>query len=81
MIALFERGETIPALLATPTAPTGHVDAATLVERMERLAGTEPLPADFKQALLRLPRNTDPDLLYGRRTAFTGGPHTGRVAA
>ncbi|GGP08417.1 hypothetical protein LDL08_22540 [Nonomuraea glycinis] len=63
VIALFERGETIPALLATPTAPTGHVEAATLVERMERLAGTEPLPADFKQALLRLPRNTDPDLL------------------
>ncbi|WP_049561542.1 DUF7825 domain-containing protein [Nonomuraea sp. SBT364] len=63
VIALFERGETIPALLATPTAPTGQVDAATLVARMERLAGNEPLPADFKQALLRLPRNTDPDLL------------------
>ncbi|MFI7452720.1 DUF6493 family protein [Nonomuraea sp. NPDC049714] len=63
VIALFERGETIPALLATPTAPTGQVDAATLVERMERLASTEPLPTDFKQALLRLPRSTDPGLL------------------
>ncbi|MEV4246725.1 hypothetical protein AB0J63_25300 [Streptosporangium canum] len=36
VMSLFERGETIPVLLATPTSPTGHVDAATLVARMER---------------------------------------------
>ncbi|NUS06720.1 MAG: hypothetical protein HOV97_29665, partial [Nonomuraea sp.] len=63
VIALLERGETIPALLATPTKATGHVDAMTLVERMERLGDEEPLPADFEQALLRLPRQTTPEVL------------------
>ncbi|MFI7618296.1 DUF6493 family protein [Nonomuraea terrae] len=62
VISLFERGETVPVLLATPTSPTGHVDAATLVARMERLNGTEPLEHDFLQALLRLPRRIDPEL-------------------
>ncbi|MEV4286817.1 DUF6493 family protein [Nonomuraea bangladeshensis] len=63
VIALFEDGRTVPALLATPTSATGHVDAAVLVERMERLEGGEPLPADFEQALLRLPRRHDPELV------------------
>ncbi|MEU4510592.1 DUF6493 family protein [Nonomuraea wenchangensis] len=63
VIALFEDGGTVPALLATPTSATGHVDAAVLVERMERLEGREPLPADFEQALLRLPRSYDPELV------------------
>ncbi|MFI6901360.1 DUF6493 family protein [Nonomuraea sp. NPDC050394] len=62
VIALFERERSVPALLATPTEPTGHVAAATLVERMETLGNGEPLPADFEQALLRLPRRTDPGL-------------------
>ncbi|UBU08535.1 DUF7824 domain-containing protein [Nonomuraea gerenzanensis] len=60
---LLERGGTIPLLLATPTSPTGHVDAATLVERMEVLGETEPLESDFLQALLRLPRDLDPELV------------------
>jgi hypothetical protein len=63
VIALFEDGRTVPALLATPTSATGHVDATVLVERMERLEGGEPLPADFEQALLRLPRHCDPELV------------------
>ncbi|WP_133061557.1 DUF6493 family protein [Streptosporangium minutum] len=63
VMSLFERGETIPVLLATPTSPTGHVDAATLVARMERLDGVEPLESDFLQALLRLPRQIDPELV------------------
>ncbi|MGW5162186.1 DUF7825 domain-containing protein, partial [Nonomuraea wenchangensis] len=63
VIALLEDGGTVPALLATPTSATGHVDAAVLVERMERLEGGEPLPADFEQALLRLPRRCDPELV------------------
>ncbi|MGA4990795.1 DUF6493 family protein [Nonomuraea bangladeshensis] len=63
VIELFEDGRTVPALLATPTSATGHVDAAALVERMERLEGREPLPADFEQALLRLPRHCDPELV------------------
>ncbi|MGW5155148.1 DUF7824 domain-containing protein [Nonomuraea wenchangensis] len=61
VISLFERNETLPVLLATPTAPTGHVDAATLVARMERLGDAEPLTYDFVQALLRLPRELDPE--------------------
>jgi hypothetical protein len=63
IIYLFERGETIPVLLATPTAATGHLDAETLIDRMERLGETEPLEADFQQALLRLPRHVDQSLL------------------
>ncbi|MEV4554766.1 DUF7825 domain-containing protein [Nonomuraea wenchangensis] len=63
VIALFEDGRTVPALLATPTSATGHVDATVLVERLERLEGDEPLPADFEQALLRLPRRRDPELV------------------
>lgn len=63
VMSLFERGETIPVLLATPTLPTGHVDAATLVARMERLDEIEPLESDFLQALLRLPRQIDPELV------------------
>ncbi|NRQ36397.1 hypothetical protein HII36_31855 [Nonomuraea sp. NN258] len=62
VIALLERGETIPALLATPTSGTGHVDPATLLARMELLGEREPLPADFAQALLRLPRDVDQEL-------------------
>ncbi|MGI5158683.1 DUF6493 family protein [Microbispora sp. CA-102843] len=52
----------VPVLLATPTVTSGHIDPITLVERMELLeaAGTEPLDADFQQALLRLPRTIPP---------------------
>ncbi|NUW41993.1 DUF7825 domain-containing protein [Nonomuraea rhodomycinica] len=63
VMSLFERGESVPVLLATPTSPTGHVDAATLLTRMEELGGTEPLECDFLQALLRLPRHIDPALV------------------
>lgn len=78
IISLFERDRTIPVLLATPTEPTGHVAAETLLARLERLGDTEPLEADFLQALLRLPRSLDPALSIraekllsdaGRRTA------------
>ncbi|TYB51103.1 hypothetical protein FXF51_53995 [Nonomuraea sp. PA05] len=63
IIHLFEREETIPVLLATPTAATGHVDPETLLDRMERLGDAEPLDADFWQALLRLPREVDEALI------------------
>ncbi|MFG6200086.1 DUF6493 family protein [Nonomuraea sp. JJY05] len=62
VLSLLERDETVPVLLATPTAPTGHVDATTLVARMERLGGADPLEYDFLQALLRLSRRIDPEL-------------------
>ncbi|MGP4102884.1 DUF7825 domain-containing protein [Nonomuraea sp. KM90] len=63
IIHLFERGVTIPLLLATPTAATGHLDPETLIDRMERLGDAEPLEADFQQALLRLPRQVEESLL------------------
>ncbi|WP_433411271.1 DUF6493 family protein [Microtetraspora malaysiensis] len=60
VLFMLEAGHSMPLLLATPTAATGHVDPDILLDRMERLEGAEPLPADFHQALLRLPRTVDP---------------------
>ncbi|WP_433147555.1 DUF6493 family protein [Actinomadura nitritigenes] len=56
-----EDGTPPPVLLATPTRPTGHVDALALVERLEECeaAGVEPGSADLQQALLRLPLEPD----------------------
>ncbi|MGN6131551.1 MAG: DUF6493 family protein [Nocardioidaceae bacterium] len=50
------------ALLALPTAVSGHVDAAALVHRCAELEerGEQPWPVDLEQALLRLPRKADP---------------------
>ncbi|WP_034385478.1 DUF6493 family protein [Herbidospora cretacea] len=74
VIALLESGRTLPVLLATPTTPTGQVDAATLVTRLERLGDHEPLPLDFDQALLRLPRSVDPEVVAraGKLTSPAG---------
>jgi hypothetical protein len=49
-----------PALLATPATVDGHVDPA----RVLRLLGEdwEPQPYDLSQALLRLPREIDPEI-------------------
>lgn len=54
---------TAPLLLATPTEGSGHIDPGVLVERMERLedAGFQPGRADLMQAMLRVPREIDPD--------------------
>ncbi|TDD67717.1 DUF6493 family protein [Actinomadura rubrisoli] len=51
-----------PALLATPTAPSGHVDPGILVGRLELLeaAGVQPGRAELAQAMLRVPREIDP---------------------
>jgi hypothetical protein len=53
-------------LLATPTAVTGHLDLATLVDRLEELerSRAEPGPVDLAQALLRLPRDVDPEAAH-----------------
>ncbi|MFC7037483.1 DUF6493 family protein [Nonomuraea rubra] len=65
-----------PYLLAEPTSMTGRLDGAVLVERLagyER-AGVEALPADLGQALLRLPRRTEPGVVAraGRLTSAAG---------
>ncbi|MFI6477764.1 DUF6493 family protein [Nonomuraea sp. NPDC050663] len=69
-----------PVLLATPTRPSGHVDPAVLLTRLEatEAAGAEPLPADLQQALLRLPLHIDP--ADAERAAGLGS-EAGRVVA
>nr|WP_062341693.1 DUF6493 family protein [Herbidospora sakaeratensis] len=79
LIALLESGRTLPVLLATPTSSTGHVDPATLVDRLEALGDNEPLPLDFGQALLRLPRSADPDVVARAETLTS--PAGRRLAA
>ncbi|NUW41331.1 DUF7824 domain-containing protein [Nonomuraea rhodomycinica] len=78
--AALAAGTLPPLLLATPSLSTGHVDPADLVARLEELeaAGHEPLPADFQQALLRLPRAVDPAVV--RRAGALTSP-AGRRAA
>ncbi|MER5325792.1 DUF7824 domain-containing protein [Streptosporangium roseum] len=62
ILAALRAGTLPPLLLATPSLSNGQLDPAELVARLETLeaAGTTPLPADFQQALLRLPRRIDP---------------------
>ncbi|WP_062347099.1 DUF6493 family protein [Herbidospora yilanensis] len=79
IIALLESGRTLPALLSTPTTPTGHVDVATLVTRLELLGDAEPLELDFGQALLRLPRAADPEAVARARRLIS--PAGRRLAA
>jgi hypothetical protein len=53
----------VATLVATPTDVRGVVDPLALVNRIADLeaAGEQPWPADLQQALLRLPREPDPD--------------------
>ncbi|GAA0558446.1 DUF6493 family protein [Actinomadura livida] len=70
----------VPLLLATPTEGGGHVAPDVLLDRLERLAeaGAEPARSDLLQALLRLPRETDPSAA-ARAKALTS--KAGRTAA
>ncbi|WP_067126253.1 DUF7824 domain-containing protein [Microtetraspora malaysiensis] len=74
--AALKAGELPPYLLATPTLTSGHIDPAALVARLEgyERAGVRALPADLQQALLRLPREADPDVMEraGRLTSEAG---------
>ncbi|GGV26590.1 hypothetical protein GCM10010182_56650 [Actinomadura cremea] len=80
IVGAVEAGTLPPVLLATPTAPTGHLDPAVLVDRLRTLAdaGAEPGPADLQQALLRLPSGPHPE--ESRRAAAIGTP-AARTAA
>ncbi|USX55245.1 DUF6493 family protein [Lentzea sp. HUAS12] len=53
-----------PALVSTPTEMSGLIEPATLVERLSRAQteGWEPWRRDLRQAVARLPRDTDPAL-------------------
>ncbi|MER5310562.1 DUF6493 family protein [Streptomyces sp. NPDC002773] len=74
--------DALPFLLATPTWHTGAVDPLVLVERLRayRDAGAEPAPADFAQALLRVPR-TDPSAGRAAEEAAALGTSAGRRLA
>lgn len=63
LYAALRNGTLPPVLLATPTVMTGHLDPDVLVDRLEMCAaaGVEPLAADLRQALLRLPRGAHPE--------------------
>ncbi|MEV0390217.1 DUF6493 family protein [Nonomuraea sp. NPDC050643] len=76
LVTPFEDGTGYPVLLATPTMGTGHLDPATLLDRLEHLetAGVEALPADLAQALLRLPRTfSEMDAERARRLTSAAG--------
>ncbi|MEV4284741.1 DUF6493 family protein [Nonomuraea bangladeshensis] len=69
-----------PFLLAEPTEPTGHLDPAELVARLESYerAGVQAMPADLQQALLRLPRAVPPEVVARARVLTSAA---GRAAA
>ncbi|MGW4801441.1 hypothetical protein ACWEPC_54385, partial [Nonomuraea sp. NPDC004297] len=74
--AAIEAATLPPYLLAEPTEANGLLDGAELVDRLagyER-AGAAPLPADLRQALLRLPREIPPGVAAraGRLTSPAG---------
>ncbi|GAB4053906.1 DUF7824 domain-containing protein [Catellatospora paridis] len=54
----------VPLLTATPTHTNGRLEPAELLRRLERAErdGWQPWALDFEQALLRLPRETDPQV-------------------
>ncbi|MFF0770464.1 hypothetical protein ACFYUK_16390 [Nonomuraea wenchangensis] len=74
--AALVEGTLPPYLLATPTCTSGHLDPAELVARLEGYErdGIRHLPDDLGQALLRLPRAVDPDVVAraGRLTSEAG---------
>ncbi|MEV5824360.1 DUF6493 family protein [Spirillospora sp. NPDC052242] len=80
LLGAVEAGALPPLLLATPTAPTGHVAPDVLADRLRVLAhaGAEPGPADLQQALLRLPPGPHPEA--SRRAAAIDTP-AARTAA
>src|SRR4029450_6345238 len=63
----------VPALVATPTAANGQLDPAVLLGRLERSVaeGWQPWEYDLQQALLRLPRGSDPGLAARARRLGT----------
>ncbi|GAA2381178.1 hypothetical protein Cme02nite_51630 [Catellatospora methionotrophica] len=55
----------VPLLMATPTHANGRLEAAELLRRLEQAErdGWQPWALDFEQALLRLPREADPQVV------------------
>ncbi|GAB3137564.1 DUF6493 family protein [Micromonospora sonneratiae] len=55
----------VPFLVATPTSVNGSLAVEVLVDRISRAEadGWQPWPLDLEQALLRLPREVDPEMV------------------
>jgi hypothetical protein len=72
----------VPELFSTPTQANGSLDAAVLAGRIRRAEseGREPWPLDLEQALLRLPRDSDPAVAAGL-TSPAGRKLAGWLAA
>ncbi|WP_033345301.1 DUF7824 domain-containing protein [Catenuloplanes japonicus] len=64
-LSLKLRREPVPLLLSTPTHVTGSIDAGVLLERLRRAEaeGWTPWPFDLDQALVRVPRTVDPEVV------------------
>ncbi|GIE74368.1 hypothetical protein Aph02nite_03180 [Actinoplanes philippinensis] len=60
----------VPVLLATPTDVTGSIDAGVLVDRLARYeeAGADPWQLDLQQAMVRVSRDVDPEVLARAET-------------
>ncbi|WP_433790413.1 DUF6493 family protein [Actinoplanes sp. CA-252034] len=60
----------VPVLLATPTDVTGGIDAGALVGRLARYeeAGVDPWPLDLQQAMIRVSRDIDAEVLARAET-------------
>jgi hypothetical protein len=68
--------EPVPVLLATTATTAGHVDPSVLVDKVARAEreGWQPWELDLQLALLRLPRQTDPEVLeHARRLRSPAG--------
>ncbi|GAB2934670.1 hypothetical protein GCM10027280_23170 [Micromonospora polyrhachis] len=70
----------VPLLVSTPTSVTGSLAVEVLLGRIEaaEAAGWQPWSRDLEQALLRLPRETDPTL--GTRVRALSSPSGKRLA-
>lgn len=71
-----------PALVSTPTEMSGLIEPAVLVERLSRAQaeGWEPWRRDLRQAVARLPRDTDP-ALFSALTSGAAGEVREQLAA
>jgi hypothetical protein len=64
-IAVQSRRAPIPALVCTPTHVNGNLDAGVLLDRLlaAEAQGWQPFPVDFEQALLRVSRAAESDVI------------------
>jgi hypothetical protein len=79
-IAVGLRTAPVPALISTPTDPSGSLEPEALLARVSAAEQQEwqPWPLDLEQALLRLPRRADPHIVS--RAAALRSPAARKLA-